>query len=250
MKQKMSRDVSAFTRVELLVVIAVLMVVIVTMLLPNLAGSRKATRITCIFNLKEIGTGYRLWAGDHGDFMPPEQTVSNGGWKELLGNADQGSDCWTNYAIMANELGQSPKLLVCPEDTRRPAMDFAIDFKDNTHLSYFVGVSAIAHSPNSLLGGDRNLGPGTVPDPNYGYSPKNGKGNDVAVPISGPVSWSLKIHSEGNPAGAGNILLGDGSAQQVSSAGFVGDWLSHAEATTNWPASHIPSSPSIRLVFP
>jgi hypothetical protein len=151
---------------------------------------------------------------------------------------------------MANELGQSPKLLVCPADERRPAKDFKTDFKDNTHLSYFVGVSANDVFPQSIQGGDRNLGPGTVPDPDYGYSPTNGKGNDVAVPISGPVSWSLKMHSAGNTAGAGNILLGDGSGQQASSGSFNQNWLSQFPPTTNWPASHTPSVPSIRLVFP
>ena len=104
--------------------------------------------------------------------------------------------------------------------------------------------------PQSIAGGDRNLGPGSVPDRDYGYSPKNGKGNDVAVPIAGPVSWSLKMHSAGNAAGAGNILLGDGSGQQTSTASFNQIWLRNAAPTTNWPAGHLPATPSIRLVFP
>jgi prepilin-type processing-associated H-X9-DG protein len=58
------------------------------------------------------------------------------------------------------------------------------------------------------------------------------------------------MHSAGSAAGAGNILLGDGSVQQVSSASFRSNYLSHAEPTTNWPAGHVPASPSIRLVFP
>jgi hypothetical protein len=61
---------------------------------------------------------------------------------------------------------------------------------------------------------------------------------------------SLKIHSGGHPPGSGNILLGDGSGQQVSSASFNADWLRKATPTTNWPAGHVPASPSIRLVFP
>jgi hypothetical protein len=151
---------------------------------------------------------------------------------------------------MSNELGLAPKLLVCPADERRPARDFQTDFKDNSHLSYFVGVSVNDLFPNSPLGGDRNLGPGTVPDANYGYSPTNGKGNDVAVPISGPVSWSLKMHSAGNTAGVGNIMLGDGTVQQVSSASLRMNWLIKADPTTIWPAGHVPATPSIRLVFP
>ena len=47
-----------------------------------------------------------------------------------------------------------------------------------------------------------------------------------------------------------NILLGDGSGQQISSAGFNKDWLRNATATTNWPVGHVPATPSIRLVLP
>jgi hypothetical protein len=150
---------------------------------------------------------------------------------------------------MSNELGLSPKLVVCQNDERQPALTFTNNF-DNTHVSYFVGVTANDNNPQSIQGGDRNLGPGTVPDPDFGYSPKSGKGNDVTIPITGPVSWSLKMHSAGNPVGAGNILLGDGSGQQVSSASFNLNWLRNAQGTNNWPAGHIPTTPSIRLVFP
>jgi hypothetical protein len=210
--------------------------------------------------LRIIGTAYRLWADDHNGHLPATESMTNGGWKELLDNPDQGANCWMNYALMADELGQSPRLLVCPVDERRPATRFMskgmssepgqTNLMNDSTLSYFVGVSAKASDPQSILGGDRNLGSGTAPANDYGYSHTNGKGNDVAVPISGPVSWSLKMHSAGIAAGLGNILLGDGSGQMANSAEFSTNWLIHADPRTNWPAGHIPSSPSIRLVFP
>jgi competence protein ComGC len=241
----------AFTRIELIVVIVVLIVVfaLLALLLPALARAKgKSTRISCVNNLKQIGTAYRVWENDNGDRYPALQSMAKGGWNELLTNADQGFLCWTNYAIMANELGQAPKILVCPSDERKPADTFA-NFA-NTNLSYFAVVSAADTQPQSLLGGDRNLGPGTKPGPDYGFSPENGKGNDIAIPTNSQVCWSLKMHSAGSPAGAGNILLGDGSAQQCTTAGFCPTWLSHANPTTNWPAGHVPSSPSIRVLFP
>jgi len=248
MKPNLKQQRAAFTFPELLVVIVVVFV-LVSMLLPARSGSHKSTRIYCVNNLKEIGTAYRVWEGDNGDLVPPQQSVSNGGWKDLLTNANQGVICWTNYAIMAGELGQSPKLVVCSSDDRKAAASFTNKF-DNTHVSYFIGVSANDMYPQSIAAGDRNLGPGTVPDAHYGFSPENGKGNDVAVPIAGPVWWSLKMHSAGNTAGAGNILLGDGSGQQVSSGSFNKNWLPNAPPTTNWPKGHVPATPSIRLVFP
>jgi len=229
--------------------------VLAAMLWPPRPRARaKAVRISCLNNLKEISTAYRLWAGDNGDLVPSEQSVSKGGWKELLANADQGTNCWTNYAIMQNELGQSSKLVICPGDERSATISFTNNF-DNTHVSYFVGVSANDSYPQSIQSGDRNLGPGPKPDADYGFSPKSGKGNDVAIRIfSGPVpwsaSWSLKIHSAGNPLGSGNISLGDGSGQQGSTMDLNRIWLRYAAPTTNWPAGHVPAAPSIRLVFP
>lgn len=240
---------TAFTRIELIVAIIVTLV-LVSIFVSIMTTNPTARRIACLNNLKGIGTDYRIWQGDQADRIPVEQRKSLGGWGELFTNTDEGPNCWFHYALMGKELGLDPKLLVCPTDERRPAKDFKTDFKDNTHLSYFVGVSAGGAYPQSIQGGDRNLGPGTVPDPDYGYSPKSGKGNDVAIPISGSVSWSLRMHSSGNTAGAGNILMGDGSGQQVSSAGFSQNWLRNAKPTTNWPAGHVASPPSIRLIFP
>jgi competence protein ComGC len=252
MKREIRRHVAAFTRIELGVVISAIAVVgvLVAMLLPGMARPKEHINwIKCIPNLKEIGMAYRFWAEDNGKRNPAEQAAANGGWGDFLTNADEGAICWTNYAILQNELGQDPRVVICPQDERAASTNFSSNF-DNTHVSYFVGVSANDEFPKSIQGGDRNLGSGRLPDSDYGYSPKSGKGNDVAVPVSGPVSWSLKMHSAGYTAGAGNILLGDGSVQQVSSAIFRTIWLPNAEPTTNWPAGHLPSSPSIRLVFP
>jgi competence protein ComGC len=242
----------AFTRTEMIVLIAVVFILL-SLMRPALIldHPQKADRIHCMNNLRLIGTAYRIWGNDSGDRYPASQSVAKGGWSEFLTNAGQGSLCWTNYAIMAIEFGQAPKLLVCPSDERKPADNFTNIA--NANLSYFVGVSASDDYPESLLGGDRNLGSGTKPELDYGFSPESGKGNDVAIQTNsktGPVCWSLKMHSLGQPAGAGNILLGDGSVQQVSTLSFCTNWQPLAGQTTNWPAGHVPSSPSIRVLFP
>ena len=242
---------SAFTRIELLVVVVVLLVLLLlASLLSSLARvNNRPVRINCMNNLKEIGTANRLWANDNGDLIPSQQFQAKGGWKELVSNTNLGPICWTNYTILQNELGQSPKLVICPVDERQPASDFTNHFS-NLNVSYFVGVSANDVFPQSIAAGDRNLGPGPVPANDYGYSPSNGMGNDVAVPLAGTTCWTLKMHSDGKTAGAGNILLGDGSSQQCSSASFRVNWLRNADAPVPWPAGHVPSVPSIRLVFP
>jgi prepilin-type processing-associated H-X9-DG protein len=251
MRTKPIHNARAFTLIELIMVIMILVVVIFMLFPGKVSHSRsQASRITCINNLKEIGLAYRLWHEDD-DHEPASQSVSRGGWAEFLTNADQGFLCWTNYVIMARELGENPRVLVCPADERKPANTLT-NF-GNSNLSYFVGVSAGETYPQSLLGGDRNLGAGTKPDREYGFSPESGRGNDVAIQTnsqSGPVCWSLKMHSLGNSGGAGNILFGDGSVQQVTTLSFRTTWQPVAGLTTNWPAGHVPSSPSFRVLFP
>ncbi len=103
--------------------ITIIVFVLILMYLPiQHRGPQKSLRINCLNHLKEIGTAYRIWAGDNGDLVPSQQSVANGGWKDLLTNANQGSICWTNYAIIANELGQSTKLVVCSSDGRKAAL--------------------------------------------------------------------------------------------------------------------------------
>jgi hypothetical protein len=240
-----SRKTEGFARRDLLAIIAVL-VVLAMFLVPALQRwNLKSQRLCCICNLKQLGTAYRIWANDNGDRDPAVSPMTNGGWSDLVNSTNAGVYCWTNYAIMADNLGQSPLILVCPADERKPAN--SISNLSNTNISYFVGINANDSYPQSLLGGDRNLGPGTTPDPEYGFSPTSGKGNDVV--INGPVCWSLKMHSRGNPAGAGNILLGDGSAQQTTSGPLNLNWVKNAlaERATRDKATN---APGMRLIFP
>lgn len=177
--------------------------------------------------------------------------MAKGGWREILTNANQGFLCWTNYVLMSNEFGLSPKILICPSDERQSA-DIFSNIVSNTNLSYFVGVSSDDYYPQSILSGDRNLAPGTVPGKDYGFSPKTGLGNDIAIQTNSkfdPICWSQRIHTW-NSLGAGNILLGDGSGQQVTSSGFRINWQPNGGLTTNWPKGHVPWSPSFRVLFP
>jgi competence protein ComGC len=240
-----SQSTAAFTRKELLVVIAVLVLLGLFLLPAVQKTSQKSKSITCNGRLKCLGLAYRIWSNDNGDHSPASTSLTNGGWRELLSRPDASTYAWTNYTLMANQMGQSPLIVVCPADERKPANSFSN--LSNLNCSYFVGIDANDTYPQSILGGDRNLGPGTTPDPGYGFSPTNGKGNDVT--INGPVCWSLKMHSRGNPAGAGNILLGDGSSQQVTSGRLNQNWLTNA-FTAKPALDKATNSPGMRLIFP
>jgi hypothetical protein len=252
MRHALPHSSEAFTRIELIVVILITCVLVSMFLPPTYRVKAKAPRITCINNLKPIGFAYRMWANDHGNRFPASQSATDGGWCEALTNSGQGFMCWTNYSILAYELGSLTKLLACPSDERKPAEAFS-NFVSNINLSYFVGVSADLSQPQSLLSGDRNLGNENMPVAAYGFSPKDGQGNDVDIQTNsqaGPTCWSSKMHSNGSSAGAGNILLSDGSVQQVTSGSFRKNWQPVGGLTTNWPAGQLPLSPSYRVLFP
>jgi len=90
------------------------------------ADERYQQQVTCINNLKQLGLGFRLWEGDHGDKSPFEVSTNAGGVMELVTARDGlRQNGYLIFQVMSNEL-TVPLLVICPQDkTKAPAKDWA-----------------------------------------------------------------------------------------------------------------------------
>lgn len=147
-------------------------------------------RLNCVNNIKQVALAYRIWAGDNGDLYPVEAITDYAGGRAFT---DKDGAC-QYMQVMSNEL-TSPKILVCPQDSkRRAATNFTTDL-DNQKLSYFVGLGARCATTNLLLAGDRNLLADSAP-----------VGNQLSIGVNETIRWTKDIHRF-----QGNVALTDGS---------------------------------------
>ena len=216
--KKILKQNKAFTLIELLVVIAII-AILAALLLPALAAAkRKAQRINCISNIKQVGIAFRLWEGDNGDRYPMSVSTAQNGAKEEVNSALNTATLsatqfgLTNvFVVMSNELS-TPKVLFCPSDNIRNATtNFTALHYNDQNMSYFVCGDAIETYPQMILDGDRNIGTAST-----GNIPAT-MTNLLGVKWTGIMwAWSaVDLHLR-----VGNVGMADGSAQQLTVNGL------------------------------
>lgn len=198
------------TRTDVLIVVLTI-VLLTAFFLPKLGGSRRSKRVMCLQNLKQVTTSFRMWAVDHDDKFPWLVSTNQGGSMEYVNSAD----VFRHFLVTSNQLS-SPKILICAQERSRiPAPSFDRTF-NNRNLSYFIGLDADETQPQSLLFGDRTIS--TNAQLLSGL---------LTLSNSSPVSWAKGLHAEG-----GNVVLGDGSMQQMSDV-MLKRWV---DASNDLPA--------------
>lgn len=256
MKRILKRK-KGFTLIELLVVIAII-AILAAMLLPVLAAAkRRAQRINCVSNLRQVGLGLRIWEGDNGNAYPMAVSTSAGGAMEWLADQNTGGK-YDQYSITnvfddcSNEM-TTTKIFVCPSDSGRT---YATNFGElgadppgtpapgtpgagTNAISFFICGDVNESYPQMVMSGDRNIG-STTSQPASAIVMNNG--------------WELGVASQGTPTGyspgpswawsanelhlkVGNIGLADGSVSQVSSSAFQ-NALAYATNGTPWAVQY------------
>jgi prepilin-type N-terminal cleavage/methylation domain-containing protein len=221
------QQTDGFTLLELLVVIAII-AILAAMLLPAISQAKaRAHRASCINNLRQVGYGFHLFANDHQGKFPMRVPATDGGSEE----PSQVSDDVTSeiqlvsrhFQTLSNEIG-TPRILVCPSDTRSAADNFPTLNHEN--VSYFVNVSAESGKSISILAGDRNL--------TNDYAASSGS---FRLDANGSLRWTRELHRY-----RGNILYGDAHVEELNSATLIAP-QNVADATLEFPSTPTDSPP-------
>jgi prepilin-type N-terminal cleavage/methylation domain-containing protein len=263
----------AFTLIELLVVIAII-AILAAMLLPALAAAkRKAQKINCVNNLKQVGISYRIWEGDNNDRYPQAVTAAQGGASDYCSHGNPTAPAAIGgtaaisynpgmvYMVMSNELA-TPKILFCPSDTLHTGASTNFSYYDTlsvnfagtgnapalttlTKVSYFVGADATEADPQGIMGGDCNIGNQSNTANQAAASYRFGTTTTGTISI-GTAYPAIIAASFGAAAGnwawtadlhqkSGNLLIADGSVQSATINGLHG-YMNNATNVFSNPA--------------
>jgi hypothetical protein len=230
------------------------------MLLPALAAAkRKAQKINCVNNLKQVGLAFRIWSGDNGDKYPMAVSKAQGGANEYVdvsatsgtGSATAGLNPIMPFMVMSNELS-TPKVCYCPSDSYHSTAPTNFNYNGfagvsaNTagaqdqlgQCSYFVNGSGSDVDPQMVIDGDENIGTtgATVNGPaSYMFGAAAGTSATSAQLLSGAAwngaaywSWTAnEMHQK-----TGNTGMGDGSVQSVSITGLHTELMNSTNSTS------------------
>jgi prepilin-type processing-associated H-X9-DG protein len=212
---------SAFTLIELLIVITVLFLLAAMIHVPGPNAKVKASRTMCMSNLRQVGVSLIAWSDDHRGAFPWEIQAESGG-----SSSNNTIHVFPYFQMVSNRVySPSPRIFHCLSD---PVKVFATNWSQlsDANISYFVSLTTITNPlpQTTILSGDRHLQ----------LDGKPLKATSAAVSTSSKIEWTRELHPKSSNGSGGNLLFLDG----------------HVEWKTNDVAEVFRTSGPNRLIVP